>query len=200
MDPLAMDRLLRLLPLYGLLSLLPLPALAEAPVDCATLSDKVSLEAGEYRPPLEAKVIGQGRLHFHSGPSAACVNKKLYVIPGDGLTVYASSEDGWTQVMYIAKDGEDYTGWVENKRLLLGKHYGASGAELPDEVAAFIQRHEACEHFAGEEAYDEERRAFLEKAVNEVCTGHDRQLATLRQQYQDNPDALQAMKPLDNLE
>mgnify|MGYP006874156192 FL=1 len=96
-----MDRLLRLLPLYGLLSLLPLPALAEAPVDCATLSDNVSLEAGEYRPPLEAKVIGQGRLHFHSGPNATCLNKKLYVIPGDGLTVYASSGDGWAQVCLL---------------------------------------------------------------------------------------------------
>ncbi len=195
-----MDRLLRLLPLWGLLCVLPLPAQAEAPMDCATLSDNASLEAGEYRPPLEARVIGQGRLHFHSAPNAACVNKTLYVIPGDGLTVYASSEDGWAQVMYIAKGGEDYTGWVDEKRLLLGKHYGASGAELPDEVAAFIQRHEACEHFAGEEAYDEERRAFLEKSVNEVCLGHDRQLAALRQQYQDNPDARQALQPLDNLE
>jgi len=195
-----MDRLLRLLPLWGLLCVLSLPAQAEAPMDCATLSDNASLEAGEYRPPLEARVIGQGRLHFHSAPNAACVNKTLYVIPGDGLTVYASSEDGWAQVMYIAKGGEDYTGWVDEKRLLLGKHYGASGAELPDEVAAFIQRHEACEHFAGEEAYDEERRAFLEKSVNEVCLGHDRQLAALRQQYQDNPDARQALQPLDNLE
>nr|BFD40789.1 hypothetical protein FFPRI1PSEUD_22880 [Pseudomonas sp. FFPRI_1] len=193
-----MDRILRLVPLYGLLSLLPLPAQADAPVDCDTLSDNASLEAGEYRPPLEAKVIGEGRLHFHSGPDAACKNNKLYVIPGDGLTVYASSDKGWAQVMYIAKDGEDYTGWVEEKRLQLGGHYG--GTQLPAEVTAFIQRHEECLHFAGEEPYDAERRAELEKAVNEVCVGHDRQLGSLRAQYKNDPDALQALAPLENLE
>ncbi|MDP4567846.1 SH3 domain-containing protein [Pseudomonas sp. LPH60] len=193
-----MNRPLCLLSLWGLLSLLPLQALAASTVDCATLSDNASLEAGEYRPPLEAKVIGQGRLHFHSGPNAACVNQKLYVIPGDGLTVYASSDSGWAQVMYIAKNGEDYSGWVEEKRLQLGGHYG--GPQLPAEVTAFIQRHEDCQHFAGEEAYDEERRAELEKAINDVCIGHDRQLATLRGQYKDNPEALQALEPLDNLE
>lgn len=193
-----MDRALRLLPLCGLLSLLPLPAMASPPVDCAALSDNASLEAGQYRPPLEAKVIGEGRLHLHSGPNAACINKKLYVIPGDGLTVYASSDSGWTQIMYIAKDGEDYSGWVEEKRLQLGSHYG--GPQLPGEVTTFIQRHEDCLHFAGEEAYDEERRAELEKAVNEVCVGHDRQLAALRSQYQDNPEVLQALEPLENLE
>ncbi|WP_251029730.1 hypothetical protein [Pseudomonas fluorescens] len=126
-----MDRPLRLLPLYGLLSLLPLLAHAEAPVDCEALSDNVSLEAAEYRPPLEAKVIGEGRLYFHSGPNAACMNKKVYVIPNDGLTVYASSDSGWAQVMYIAKDGQDFTGWVEEKRLKLLGHYG--GEKLPAE-------------------------------------------------------------------
>ncbi|NBF06438.1 SH3 domain-containing protein [Pseudomonas sp. Fl5BN2] len=193
-----MDRPLYLLPVYGLLLLLPLPVLAETAVDCATLSDNVSLEAGAYRPPLEAKVIGAGRLHFHSGPNAACVNHTLYVVPDDVLTAYASSDNGWTQVMYIAKDGEDYTGWVEEKRLQLGGHYG--GAQLPADVTAFIQRHEECLHFAGEEPYDAERRAFLEKAVNEVCVGHDRQLAALRKQYQEQPLARQALASLENLE
>lgn len=39
-----MERPLRLLPLYGLLSLLPLLAHAQAPVDCEALSDNVSLK------------------------------------------------------------------------------------------------------------------------------------------------------------
>jgi len=30
--------------------------------------------------------------------------------------------------MYIAKDGQDYSGWVEEKRLKLGDHYGGSDA------------------------------------------------------------------------
>ncbi|MGC5700520.1 SH3 domain-containing protein [Pseudomonas sp. NFXW11] len=192
-----MDRL-RLLPLCALLPLFFQPALAAPAVDCAALNDKASQEAGAYRPPLEAKVIGEGRLHFHSAPNAACLNKQLFVVPSDGLTLYASTEDGWAQVMYIAKDGEDYSGWVEEKRLQQGEHYG--GAQLPTEITAFIQRHEECEHFAGEEAYDEERRAELEKAVNETCVGHDQQLAALREQYKDHPEALKALTALDNLE
>ncbi|MFS1291656.1 SH3 domain-containing protein [Pseudomonas piscis] len=193
-----MDRTLRLLPLCGLLLPLSLPALAEPAVDCAALGEKASREAGDYRPPLGAKVIGTGRLHFHSAPHAACMDKKLFVIPGDGLTVYAATEDGWAQVMYIAKDGEDYSGWVEEQRLKLGGHYG--GAQLPADASALIQRHEECQHFAGEEPYDAERRAELEKAVKESCTGVDRQLATLRQQYKDDPEVLQALAPLENLE
>jgi len=193
-----MDRPLRLLSLYGLLSLLPLLAHAEAPVDCEALSDNVSLEAAEYRPPLEAKVIGEGRLHFHSGPNAVCMNKKVYVIPNDSLTVYASSDSGWAQVMYIAKDGQDFTGWVEEKRLKLLGHYGAN--ELPADVSAFVKRHEECVHFAGEEPYDAERRAFLEKAMNEACAGHDRQLSDLRERYKDNPEARQALDSLENME
>ncbi|MFC6299919.1 SH3 domain-containing protein [Pseudomonas sp. CCM 7893] len=195
-----MDRPLRLLSLYGLLSLLPLLAHAEAPVDCEALSDNVSLEAAEYRPPMEAKVIGEGRLHFHSGPNAVCMNKKVYVIPNDSLTVYASSDSGWAQVMYIAKDGQDFTGWVEEKRLKLLGHYGDGAKELPADVSTFVKRHEECVHFAGEEPYDAERRAFLEKAMNQACTGHDRQLSDLRERYKDNPEARQALDPLENME
>ncbi|KTC35784.1 MAG: SH3 domain-containing protein [Pseudomonas sp.] len=193
-----MDRSPRLLPLCGLLLLLPLPALADTPVDCAVLGEKASREAGDYRPPLEAKVVGNGRLHFHSAPHAACMDKKLFVIPGDGLTVYAATDDGWAQVMYIAKDGEDYNGWVEEQRLKLGGHYGS--AQLPADATALLQRYEECQHFAGEEPYDAERRAELEKAVKDTCTGLDRQLAKLRQQYKDDPDVLQALAPLENLE
>ena len=123
-----MDRSLRLLPSCLLLSLLPLTVAQAETIDCDTLSDNASLEAGSYRPPLEATVTDQGRLYFHSAPSPACLNKKLFVIPGDSLTVYASSESGWAQVMYIAKDGQDYSGWVEEKRLKLGDHYGGSDA------------------------------------------------------------------------
>ncbi|QIH09246.1 MULTISPECIES: hypothetical protein [unclassified Pseudomonas] len=192
-----MDRPLRLLPLCGMLLLLPLPALANPAIDCAALGESASQEAGDYRPPLEAKVTGTGRLHFHSAPNPACVDKKLFVIPGDGLTVYASTENGWAQVMYIAKGGEDYTGWVEEQRLQFAGHYGR--AQLPAEVTTFLQRHEECLHFAGEEPYDAERRAELEKATK-TCIGLDRQLASLREQYKDDAEVIQALAPLENLE
>lgn len=54
---------------------------------------------------------------------------------------------------------------------------------LPADVHAFIKQRNTCDHFRGEEPYDEERRVFLEKNLIEFCTGSDRQLAELKQKY-----------------
>ncbi len=59
--------------------------------------------------------------------------------------------------------------------------------ELPADVVTFIERRDLCDHFRGEEPYDEERRSFLEKNIIEYCTGTDRRLANLRQKYKQNP-------------
>ena len=124
-----MERTAHLLPFACLLlSLSPLAHAGEAPVDCAALDEKANAEAGSYRPPVEGKIIGQGRAYFHSAPNSACITRKVFVVPGDGLTVYASTEDGWAQVMYIAKDGDDFTGWLEENRVELGQHYGGDPA------------------------------------------------------------------------
>ena len=56
-------------------------------------------------------------------------------------------------------------------------------AKLPDDVAALAERIAACEHFAGEEAYDAERGAFLRKQVAASCTGNAAALARLRKKY-----------------
>ncbi|NVZ62003.1 hypothetical protein HX867_07890 [Pseudomonas gingeri] len=131
-----MERPTRLLPLACLLlSLSPLAGAADAPVDCDALHEKANAEAGSYRPPVEGKVIGKGRAYFHSAPSSACISKKVFVVPGDSLTVYASTEDGWAQVMYIAKGGEDFSGWVEENRVELGQHYGGDPepADTPEQ-------------------------------------------------------------------
>ena len=128
-----MERTARLLPVaYLLLNLSPSAFAAEAAVDCDALHEKANAEAGSYRPPVEGKVIGQGRAYFHSAPNSACITKKVFVVPGDGLTVYASTEDGWDQVMYIAKNGDVFSGWVEEKRVELGQHYG--GDPAPDDT------------------------------------------------------------------
>lgn len=63
----------------------------------------------------------------------------------------------------------------------------AQAAPLPADVGAFIERREACEHFLGEEGYDEERRAFLEEQINRHCAEIDEQLAHLRQVHADDP-------------
>ena len=58
--------------------------------------------------------------------------------------------------------------------------------EWPADVSAFIEQRDLCDHFRGEEPYDEERRKFLEKNIVELCTGTDRKLADLKEKYRGN--------------
>lgn len=50
-------------------------------------------------------------------------------------------------------------------------------------MRAFADRYDDCQHFRGEEPYDEERRRFLEKSVYQTCTGNDKRLRKLRSAY-----------------
>ena len=59
-------------------------------------------------------------------------------------------------------------------------------ARLPEDVARFIERRDACDHFRGEEAYDAKRRQFLEQETAKLCVGSDKQLAELRKKYAGN--------------
>ena len=76
-------------------------------------------------------------------------------------------------------------GWVAIGGILL-----ASGAvaqtRLPEEVARFIERRNACDHFRGEEAYDAQRREFLEQQMLKLCVGSDKELAELKKKYSGN--------------
>jgi hypothetical protein len=70
----------------------------------------------------------------------------------------------------------------------------AAKAQAPADVASYMDRRMGCEHFAGEPAYDAERRAYLEKMFAELeCTTLKADEAALRRKYQGNPAALQAM-------
>lgn len=73
-------------------------------------------------------------------------------------------------------------------------------AALPEDIRTFIARHESCEHFIGEEPYDEERRAFLNEAVSETCTGIDQQLHDLRTRYAEDPALREVLSEFDTLE
>jgi hypothetical protein len=59
-------------------------------------------------------------------------------------------------------------------------------APLPEDVARFIERRDACDHFRGEEAYDAKRREFLEQQTIKLCVGSDEQLAGLKKKYAGN--------------
>ena len=90
---------------------------------CAKLSKQVDSEDDNYRPPLEGKVIGNQKLNLYTAPAAQCKMKGVFVIKDDSLTVYRPYKN-WLNVMYIAKDGEDYIGWVSAKQVKINGQYG----------------------------------------------------------------------------
>jgi len=62
----------------------------------------------------------------------------------------------------------------------------ATQTRFPAAVAYFIERRDKCDHFRGEEPYDQDRRALLQKQLREFCRGTDRELAELKQKYRTN--------------
>ena len=64
---------------------------------------------------------------------------------------------------------------------------------FPKDVATFVEKRDLCDHFRGEEPFDEERRKFLYKNMKELCTGTDRQLAELKKKYQGNSTVMKKL-------
>jgi hypothetical protein len=62
--------------------------------------------------------------------------------------------------------------------------------ELPKDVAIFIEKREGCDHFRGEEAYDEERGRFINDNLERLCTGTDAELVALKAKYADSADVM----------
>lgn len=84
---------------------------------CEQVLKQAEKEQVLFSPVESYKVVGEGRLYFHTAPHEDCRTKDVFVVPGDNLT--ASTEyKGWYSVLYInSKTGKDYDGWVEFKRL-----------------------------------------------------------------------------------
>lgn len=87
----------------------------------------------------EYQVAGSGRLYFYSAPDEKCIDKKVFVIPGDNLTAYTEfgTEGRWTSVAYIPKNGETVSGWVHTERL---RFVGASGMNMTPDKVKFYQK------------------------------------------------------------
>jgi hypothetical protein len=65
-----------------------------------------------------------------------------------------------------------------------GPYPAAAGEQvLPAEVAAFVERRDQCDHFRGEESYDQQRAAELRSWLAQTCKGTDAELARLRARY-----------------
>lgn len=99
---------------------------AKGPIDCRKLNEAAGGADDNFRPPLSATVVGEGRAYFYSAPAAQCMTKRTFVIPGDTVTVYKPFK-AWYQIMYVnSKTGDDpVEGWIEADRLRLGDHLGS---------------------------------------------------------------------------
>jgi len=65
---------------------------------------------------------------------------------------------------------------------------------FPQEVSEFEKRRELCDHFRGEEAYDEERGQEILAAHKKYCTGTDVELARLKQKYKNETYIMDLLK------
>lgn len=59
---------------------------------------------------------------------------------------------------------------------------------LPEDVARYVERREACDHWRGEDGYDADRKAEILWAVCQSCPGSDAGLARLKKKYSANQD------------
>jgi hypothetical protein len=70
----------------------------------------------------------------------------------------------------------------------------AKYADLPRDVRVFIDRRMGCNHFAGEEPYNEERARQLEAAARELrCRRLESDETRLRRRYVRMPRVLKAL-------
>jgi hypothetical protein len=70
----------------------------------------------------------------------------------------------------------------------------------PLKVAKFIERRAGCNHFTGEEPYDPDRAAELDKAIRELrCARIDRDERALTRKYRDKPAILRLLKDTEDL-
>ncbi|HDS1102624.1 MULTISPECIES: hypothetical protein [Stenotrophomonas] len=65
--------------------------------------------------------------------------------------------------------------------------------QMPSDVQAFLARENTCQHFAGEEPYDDERRRELEVANAEYCEGREKIFTDLVARHRDDCVVRQAL-------
>lgn len=83
--------------------------------------------------------------------------------------------------------------------MLAALHFAAAALppSLPKDVTACRERRESCEHWLGEEGYDKERQAEINRAICQTCPGTDQQLLSLKKKHKRNPDVMKALGGLD---
>jgi hypothetical protein len=64
----------------------------------------------------------------------------------------------------------------------------ALAADVPKEMAKFIQRRESCDRWRGEDGYNKKRQADINRAICQACTGTDAELKRLKRKFKNRPD------------
>lgn len=64
---------------------------------------------------------------------------------------------------------------------------------MPADVQAFMDKRDECDHWRGEEPYDDDRAKEITNAINDTCTGTDQKLAGLRDKYKDREAVIKAL-------
>lgn len=73
-------------------------------------------------------------------------------------------------------------------------------AGMPRDVQAYVVRWNDCQHWIGEPDFNAARRAQIEKAVDEACTGVDALGRRIRARHADKPAVLERLKDYGTLE
>ncbi|WP_194724491.1 hypothetical protein [Noviherbaspirillum malthae] len=85
---------------------------------CVTADSKARDADNELRPASEGRVVGKGRLHFHTAPEPGCQSRNRFIIPGDA--VIARRRHGeWLLIDYVSRDGVMHSAWVNAVRIHL---------------------------------------------------------------------------------
>lgn len=72
----------------------------------------------ELRRAAEGRVIGKGRLYFHTAPETGCRSRNRFIIPGDAV-VARRRHDEWLLIDYVSRDGARHSAWVDAARIHL---------------------------------------------------------------------------------
>lgn len=71
----------------------------------------------------------------------------------------------------------------------------AAEAQLPADVASYVEQREGCDHFRGEipDPPDEQRMKDLEREIDKLCKGTDQMLVKLKRKYAKNRTILKRL-------
>jgi len=83
---------------------------------CASADKEAKSSDNQLIPAPEGRVIGRGRLHFHTAPKAECRDRNRFIIPGNAVVVHRR-HGKWLLIDYVSRDGVTHSAWVDAARI-----------------------------------------------------------------------------------